>query len=142
MIKNYKNIIAAALLIVCIPTLYAATLSSPKEVSLGEIAATQLAMYADIYWSRVKGTLDAPVMAVYKDGYILMTIYGTRDTPEGAKKTIDLYMNAIELDFLPFLKQNFDIKLVIENFRIVYRNRTTKNRNWILIWQNGEYIKP
>lgn len=142
MIKNYKNIIAAALLIVCIPTLYATTLSSPKEVSIGEIAATQLAMYADIYWSRVNGTLNAPVMAVYKDDYILMTIYGKRDTPEGAKKTIDLYMDAIELDFLPFLKQNFDIKLTIENFRIVYRNRTTKNLNWILIWQDEEYIKP
>jgi len=142
MIKNYKDTIAILLLVVCLPTLYAVTLSSPKEVSIGEIVATQLVMFADNYWSKVKGTLNAPVMAVYKDDYILMTIYGTRYTPEGAKQTIDLYKDAIELDFLPFLNQYFNINLTIGSFRIVYRNRTTKNLDWILMWENEKYIKP
>lgn len=142
MIDKYKIAVMIAMLVLCFSTMFAGNLSKTHQVSDGEVAATQLTIYAEIYWRSVARGLDAPMMAVYDEGHILMIIYGSRNTAESAKETIVDYMEALEQDFMPYLKEHFDIQLSINDFKIVYRNRRVKDLKKILIWEKGEYKIP
>lgn len=141
MLKCIRIAVCLFLIVLCIPLL-GSNLKKVKQMTDGEIAALQLTIFSEIYWRDVVKDLDAPMMAVSDGSRIQMTIFGSRDNAEGARETIMNYMSGLQSDFLPYLEENFEIKLEIDDFKIVYRNRLTKKIKIILIYEDGEYKIP
>jgi len=141
MLRYNRIIIGFILIILCIP-LQGSDLKKVNQMNDGEIAALQLTIFSEIYWRDVVKDLDAPVMAIFDGSRIRMTIFGGRDNAEGARETIMNYMAGLQTDFFPYLEENFDVKLELDDFKIIYRNRLTKKMKIILIYEDGEYKIP
>jgi hypothetical protein len=119
-------------------------LSDNYQVSKGEMAAIQLTIYAPIAWLSALEQYDAPMLAFYDktDFKIIANIYGVREGVEEARKIIEVYVNLLEVDFIPYLKRVQGIDLKPEDLRITYRNRNEEGIKELLIWDGGKYKFP
>jgi len=125
-----------------IGVLFATDLSKPCQLTVGQVAADKLNLYGVIAWRALSKDFDAPILAVCDTttGKIVMTIFGGRNTAEGAKGTMNTYIKSLEENFFSYLKMGYGIELSMDDFMIVY---TYKPKGEIILyWEEGEFKMP
>lgn len=142
--RSVGALTAVCLLFGISPAQAGLVLSDNYQVTKGEMAAIQLTLYAPIAWLSTLEQYDAPILAYYDktDFKIIANIYGVREGVEEARKVIEVYVNLLEVDFIPYLKRVQGIDLKPEDLRITYRNRNEEGVKELLIWDGGKYKFP
>jgi hypothetical protein len=121
-----------------------AALSDTYELSEGDMAALQLNIYGQSKWRSAVEQYDAPFLAYYSetDGNITIQIFGSQDKVESARNVIDWMRGLLDKDFIPSMKNNHGIDMIMNDIKIIYRNRTEEGMRKILNWQHGKYVFP
>ena len=116
------------------------TLSSAYQMKLGDYAALILPELL-----KVRSDLDAPVVATYEPDLntIAVEIFGGRNTAEGAKETIQNYVQFLQTTHIPYLARRFGLTLTDQDYSILYYDRTVPGGpKLILRYAKGQYTLP
>jgi hypothetical protein len=113
-------------------------LNSNYQMKIGDYCALLLFQVL-----KANSELDSPLLSTFdiENNNIELKIFGARGTVEGARETLNVYWENIEVSFIPYVEKRFSLLLNKEDFKISYYNR---NDRYKLIVQliNGQIVVP
>jgi hypothetical protein len=143
-VASKKLCVYGIILIALMSSGYCGLLDEEIQISKGEMAAMQLNIYSQVVWKSIIDMYDAPLLATYDkvDAQVIVEIYGAQDKIGIAQSTIQQIAGRLKDEYIPYLKDTYNIDLAMYQIRIVYRNRNEEGSKVILRWENGEYKFP
>jgi hypothetical protein len=115
-------------------------LNSAYQMRIGDYAALILPELL-----KVHPQLDAPVVATFEPdpGTIDVEIFGGRGNVEGAKETVQGYLQFLVSTHMPYVAKKFGLKLTDQDYRILYYDRTNRGGpKLILKYIKGQFTLP
>ena len=115
-------------------------LDSDYQIKIGDYAAL---IFSELL--KTHSELDAPTVITYEPDLkvIDIEIIGGRGTAEGAKETIQNYLQFIHTSHVPYVRKRFGLTLTDDDFRVFYYDRSwNKAPKLIITYANGQYTLP